>query len=227
MLSTEERGRRISEGKIAADRRQREVLPPLMQGRKQCSRCHKWKSYDLENPDLSEFPRQRKRRKDGSVYQYPKSECRECDRKRKKADRERLKQEDPEEYKRRQKRYQEAYLKNKGRAHVRRLHREWSADRRRAEGVPERGPWKKYRTGLGPRHRVPVQPFLEWLSEWQAIMGQDDQELLRNFQDSVRSGRATTLKSWRSGRVTETYLDLVDEFFVAAGMPQLTTIYYT
>lgn len=198
--------------------RARELHPPPMQGRKKCNDCGKWKHFDLENSEASEFQPQKKRRKNGEAYYYPKSYCRLCDQKRKKRSREKVKAEDPERWQEMQKRWRENYLANKGREHIRRLHRDWSAMRRRQEGRPVRGRWRRYRK----EEKVPTGPFVELLQAmiadgWEiteiAYLGQSDESRLRRIiNGEFRDGGKTYY-------ITEVSVDLVDRVLLGTHSP--------
>jgi hypothetical protein len=148
--------------KISRARREhakKHPYPP--NGDKMCSTCRAVKYYDIENKYASEFTIIRRKRADGSVAKRPYYECKVC-----RADRMREKRQamDPEERRAQARAYWQRYMANPENAEkVRAYNREQDTIRRRARGVPYKGPWKKYRD-MGDI-KVPREPFAIWLQE--------------------------------------------------------------
>lgn len=68
----------ISEGRRRNVLEVEKVVPYPRSGRKPCSKCKKWKSWDADDRELSDFPVARSKLKSGLVRFYPKGECRSC-----------------------------------------------------------------------------------------------------------------------------------------------------
>jgi hypothetical protein len=208
----EELRRQISEGQIRRHRRAREQCPPIRRGTKPCSKCGERKIYDLDNTEQSEFSIRKRKLKTGDTL-YPAGECRECSNARAAAHREKLRAEGTLSEK------QKEWNSHRDREHRKRYQREYQAQLRRQQGIPVRGPWKRYRDNS--HELVDRRPFMEWLEEWQTITGVADRELGRRVQfvdetaevDAV-AGRIQQLRKGQ-GTVTIEFVDLV---LVAAGM---------
>lgn len=70
---------KLSQSMIERHRRYREEYPAPRVGRKRCSMCEEWKTYNLDDPFVSDFSIVRRYRKDGEFSLHPKSNCRPCE----------------------------------------------------------------------------------------------------------------------------------------------------
>jgi len=109
------------------------------------------------------FPLKTRRWADGRTVKYPHSQCRDCLNLAKRERRDKLKKEDPEELKRREKAYRESY-KDKDREAFREYQRIWSDGQRRKAGVTPRNWNGGKRAPDKVREYVPcTDEFREWL----------------------------------------------------------------
>jgi hypothetical protein len=74
---------------------------------------------------------------------------------------------------------------NRDKRKKREYDREYSAMRRRKEGVTARGPWKKYQTQ--PRVMLNAEPLLRWIEEIDySTLNEDEQHAIRRARDNGR-----------------------------------------
>jgi hypothetical protein len=140
----------ISRGQIARHQKARsqEVERP---DKKRCTACNEWKRV----PD--DYTMRKRTLASGEVRKYPAGECKKCSAERAAKWRDNLRAKG--ELKERQ----QEYNLRRDPEHKREYNREYSAMRRRAEGVKSRGPWKKYRDQ--GRTALPVEPLAVFLEE--------------------------------------------------------------
>jgi hypothetical protein len=111
--------------------------------------------------------------------------------------------------------YAEYSSKPENREKLRTYSREYDTIQRRKNGVPYKGPWRKYRE---PDERVPREPFVDWLVNHQPLstmqmadaLGINDRQLRKIIQ-----GREMKKGKWYP--IETVSLDLVDRALIATG----------
>jgi len=201
--------------KISRSRRehtQRHPYPP--QGDKMCATCRDVKHYDIEQKFLSDFTIINRRRADGSIVKRPYYECKTCRAERMREKRNAM---DPEERRAKARAYWAKYISNpENREKMRAYSREYDTIQRRKNGVPYKGPWKKYRDQEDDR--VPREPFANWVIEHCPLTRSELAEALGIPDRSLRriiDGREKTKGKWYEVKTVS--VDLVDRALIATG----------
>lgn len=119
---------------------------------KLCTKCRLMKPIHL-------FTMRKRTLASGEVRQYPAGECKKCASERAAEHREKL----AEEGKLRER--EREYNSRRDPEQVREYNRVYQAEQRRKEGVPVRGPWKKYRQENRGGELIDVTPLAEFLEE--------------------------------------------------------------
>jgi hypothetical protein len=179
-------------------------MPHPRSGRKQCTRCKEWKTWDVDDKHANEFKLSKRKNVDGSVRVYPAGECKACGNQRAAEYREKLRKEG--ELAERQRKWNA----NRDPEHRKRYQREYQREQRRREGIPERGPWKRYRNEAPTL--VPIEPLRAWLLAHIRETGAMHAEL-----EARASLPANTIKNLLHPHRTLVDLELADEILYAAG----------
>lgn len=143
----------IRNGQIRRHRRQRATLGPRP-NRKKCSQCGEVKNV----PD--DFPMRKRKLSGGETVRYPAGECKKCAAARNTAWRAKQSPEDL-------KAMQDRWNANRNTEDRRRYNREYQRMQARLTGVPERGPWHRYRDEVddSPDPRLPRAPLDSYLAD--------------------------------------------------------------
>lgn len=221
-IAAAQRGRKLSpehranqsKGQIERYRRGREqeVDQPT---EKRCTKCKKMK------PVPDGYVMRKRKLATGEIRHYAAGECKECGKKRAAAWRAKMKAEGKmTEIDRRHKR---TYI-NKDPDRYRRMQREAGAAQRRKAGVPEKGPWRKYRNENGKGGKLPLGPIQEWLVEQAKI--HEITSIAAATGVSDRQIRRIITGKDGDGPVKSVSVDLADKIFHGLGATEEMAILY-
>lgn len=201
-----------------ADRGGLRLLPQVETGSKRCSVCQQHKPFDINNKHASAFHLDRRTLRDGTLRVYPKGECKDCARQRVARWREQ------ERAAGRMKERQRRYNQNRDQqlhAALRRERRAFEREQRTGRGADG----ARQRPDLSQTRRD-NQPFLQWLTEYQAATGMSQQSIARMMNARFGSkDAARRLREVARGQARVT-IEFVDRVAVALDQPQLVTLLY-
>ena len=198
---SDEHKQAISEGQ---KRRYEEAREQVVEEptRKKCTGCKEWKHLD-------EFRTNYRVLASGERKAYPRPECKECAKERR---RRWYEEKTPEERAEMNRRYDE----NRDPEERKAYQRDYQALSRRRQGIKPRGPWKRYRTpARGPL--LPRGPFVEWVKA-----NYDDHTTLAKKMGVDEARIRSIVKGYyfRNGEkrpIQKVPLDFVDRALLASG----------